>query len=1070
MSKKKSAVKPLLPAVPLLGPGALVVVCLCFFLSGCAALVYQIAWTREFAIVFGTSEIAVATVLAAYMGGLALGAMLAEKLLPRVACPIRIYAALELAIAVAAVALVPAAIWLADRLLVATLGSQTLPPSADQAGSTLFYLASAFVALAIPTMLMGATLPILARHVVRAEQQIGARVGMLYTCNTVGAVVGALLASLALLPELGLRGTIWLGAALNVLVSLIALVLASRHEDSSVAPDPDRSKDATPSLRFAFSSSPSPAWVLPLMCFSGAVSFLHEVLWTRILGHVLGSSIYAFGVMLASFLAGIAIGGAAGGLLARSQSAAARWLSLSQLASAAAAVAAWYAVERWAPLAGGLNARIVFGLVVLLPLSISIGLTYPLAVRVLAVRAEDAAPASARVYAWNTVGAIVGALGGGFLLLPALRFEGSVRLAVIASTVIALLAGIALARPQRIFLGTVAALALAAAVLFQPQRPDRLLQISPLSSGIFGDLVYYDVGRSASVAVARRNGRLLLRTNGLPEASIEARGAGLPLNGESWMSALAVLARPAAADMLIVGFGSGRVIEATPASVRSIDVVELEPKVIEANRAVSPMRARDPLTDARVNLILNDARGALALTSRRYDAIISQPSHPWTAGASHLYTREFMQQVRGHLTQDGIFVQWMNASLLNEELLRSLLATLIDVFGEVRLYRPDPDTLLFAASAAPIEPERLAAASDSRLLREPAHFAPLGIHSAEDLAAALALDSGGVSGFAAGARLITDNRNLFATASIENLGRGMTREALGRALAPYDPLRRADSEVFQLPGRQLRFDAIGRRLASFALADPSVAGRIEGMATALRTGEQAAFLRALAVTLDGHPDAGQRMLRESLADYPDSDLLRFESIKPWLGALAVGKAPPEVAALAAKLSEEPAQIIAAARYGAQDRWDVVAALDAGFTHVAWTAPWMQESAQLRSEWRVRAQNTELRPQRCDEVVAIIDPVVMLFPNVTMDVLRAWSAVGADRPAVLVESVSGLAQATLESAAQLGAGHRQYLQSNLAGLLHELEVLDLDQRVDKDRLREVRDQVRSAMVRLSTSVP
>ena len=207
-----------------------------------------------------------------------------------------------------------------------------------------------------------------------------------------------------------------------------------------------------------------------------------------------------------------------------------------------------------------------------------------------------------------------------------------------------------------------------------------LLVTSPLNVGTKGRVLYYDIGRSASVVMLAQDGGLALRTNGLPEALMDSPGSLQRFSGEFWLSPLAVIARPKARDMLIVGFGGGVVVEGVPPSVRNIDVIELEPKVIEANRETSALRKRNPLADPRVNIIVNDARGALRLTNRRYDAIVSQPSHPWTAGASHLYTREFMQLAHDHLTPDGVFVQWMNVIFMDEDLLRSLTATLLSVF------------------------------------------------------------------------------------------------------------------------------------------------------------------------------------------------------------------------------------------------------------------------------------------------------------------------------------------------------------------------------------------------------
>src|SRR5262249_10516907 len=156
-------------------------------------------------------------------------------------------------------------------------------------------------------------------------------------------------------------------------------------------------------------------------------------------------------------------------------------------------------------------------------------------------------------------------------------------------------------------------------------------------------------------------------------------------------------AEPQASSLLIVGYGGGVVLEDVPDSVQQVDVIEIEPRVLEANIAIRTLREHDPIADRRVKVIINDARVALNLTDRRYDAIVSQPSHPWTAAASHLYTREFLAQSRAHLRDNGVFVQWMNLTFIDEPLLRSLAATLLDIFADARLYRPDPFTLIFVA-------------------------------------------------------------------------------------------------------------------------------------------------------------------------------------------------------------------------------------------------------------------------------------------------------------------------------------------------------------------------------------
>ena len=493
---------------------------LCFFLSGTAALIYQTAWLRQFALVFGTSELAVATVLAAYMAGLALGAYAVERWLQELRRPVLGYALIELGIAASAIALVPVALWACDRLLLLAFGGQASPPSSEALGLSTFYLAATFIALALPTALMGATLPLLARQSVREEWQIAERIGLLYCMNTAGAVLGALLAAFVLLPQLGLARTVWGGAAVSVAVFLMAWLLTRRL--FAAANDAATARAHSPALKF--SARPGPVWVLPLMCAAGSIAFLHEVLWTRMLAHIVGSSIHAFAVMVASFLAGIALGGGAGAALARSRQRAVQLLALALLIGALWAPAAFWLIEHIAPAKAGLTANSyansLFGFALLLPLTIAIGSTYPLAVRIVARDVSDAALASARVYAWNTLGGIVGALAGGYWLIPALRYEGAVVLAAAGNCVLAALALLALeadtSRNRRLTASAAALLAVLTAMLYRPAAPTHLLLMSPLNINTDGRLIYYAVGRSASVTLMQQDGGLVLRTNGLP--------------------------------------------------------------------------------------------------------------------------------------------------------------------------------------------------------------------------------------------------------------------------------------------------------------------------------------------------------------------------------------------------------------------------------------------------------------------------------------------------------------------------------------------------------------------------
>ncbi|MCU0668681.1 MAG: fused MFS/spermidine synthase [Myxococcota bacterium] len=903
----------------------------CFFLSGFAALLYQTAWTREFGAVFGTSELAVATVLAAYMGGLAAGAALAGRFAMRVARPVLVYGLLELGIALAALA-VPLAIRAATALQIALLGGRELPADSGGLASALFYLACAFAILLVPTTFMGATLPLLARHAVRSDREVGPRIGTLYAVNTAGAIGGTLVCGFVLLPALGLRGTVWVGVALNALVFALA-VLVSRAQPRAVAMERGDANAAAAAVRL-----PRAFWILPLALLSGGVSFAYEVLWTRLLGHVLGGSIYAFATMLASVLVGIAVGGAIGARLATNPRAGARGFAMAQVATAILATLAFFAIDQVPAFAqrigagssGGLLTNAALAMAILVPPALAIGTTFPFAVRVLARGPADASPASARVYAWNTAGAISGSIAAGFFVLPALGYAGTLVVAVATNLALAAIASL-LAPGARIFAGIAAGAALLA--IARPSEPWRLLRTSPLSGqSATGDVTYFGVGRAATVLVLRREGRQDLRTNGLPESTLQPRGSrpGTELVA-AWLSVLPAAARPELSRMLIVGLGGGLAVESVPANVGAVDVVELEPEVVHANRLFSAWRRADPFADPRVAVRTNDARSALLLSDMRYDAIVSQPSHPWGAGASHLYTREFFSLAASRLTDTGVFVQWIGLSFVDEDLMRSLLATLQDVFPHVRVYRPNPMGVLFLSSAAPLDVE---SAVLRALGKASGDFGRAGIAVPEDLAASLALDEAGSRALAQGARISTDDRNRLATHSPRVLASPLGVAGANALFASQEPLAPVPAGL----------DAtyLVRRMAAAGLGE-----RAQRIADAQRSPVARAEARAALALQHGRTEIARRLAAEALALDPDS--VRALEI-----ALAAA-APDTERASRAGAHGETARALAQARLAAAERrWDALGALDAALAAIDVRSPLALEATRLRARWRLES--------------------------------------------------------------------------------------------------------------------
>lgn len=983
-------------------------VLVCFVLSGFAALLYQTVWTREFAFVFGTSELAVATVLAAYMGGLAAGSAIAGRFAHRVRRPVLVYGLLELGIALSALA-VPVAVKLSTALYVSLYGGLETPPASGGVSQALFYLASSFAILFVPTGLMGATLPMLARHAIREEREIGARIGLLYAANTAGAVAGTLVAAFLLLPALGQHRTVWVGAGLNGLVFVAAALLA-RLAPASHA---EGMRPAAPVGR-----APG-GWILPAILLSGVCSFVYEVLWTRLLGHVLGGSVYAFSTMLASFLVGITLGSAAASRLATSAPRAVRGFAVAQLGTAALSLAAFALVDHLPALAvrlgagwqGSVGANAALAASVLLPATLCIGATFPFAVRILARDAADASPASARVYSWNTVGAILGALGAGFFVVPLLGYHGSIASAATLNLALAAVAA-CFSTPRAFGILATAAVGAAALVLSPPRMPWNLLRSSPFElQPAEGDVAYFAVGRGATVLLLQRAGdpgTWHLRTNGLPEASIGAvgdRAGRYPVNG--WLSALPALMRPDAKSLVVVGLGGGLVVEDVPSGFSQVDVIELEPEVVAANRALASVRRRDPLADPRVRVHVNDARGSLLLTKARFDAIVSQPSHPWTAGASHLYTREFFELARDHLTQDGVFVQWIGLSFVDEFLLRSLVATLLEVFPWVEVYRPEPNAVLFIASRTALDP---AAAAAVAIARDPTLFANLGVHDASDVVRARVLDVESAREFARGVAPNTDDHNFFETRSTANLRtQALWVPGASRVLAPFEPLALEPSG----PERVRHV----RRLLSLGLAD-----RAQALATGTsQPGHRQAAL-GLVERAAGRDDRAAALFSEALRLDPGNSEARWALLRLRRKALVQGN--ERARALAAGLSDGQAAVLEGFLLESAGRAPEIEALEARLSSVPFQDPASADALRLRAAWRLAGKD----PGRAREALGLLDQATAADFSAGDGLLRARAAAQAGYPRVsltLVNEIAGslgrLPPATArDTAAELGA--------------------------------------------------
>lgn len=697
-----------------------------FFVSGVAGLVYQVVWTRYLALFLGHTSYAVIAVLAAFMGGLALGNAWLGAVVDRLPRPLLFYAGLELGIGVFAVVFPTYYEWVHQGFLAVV---RAVEPSGFLRLTLQFLFAS--ITIFVPTVLMGATLPALTRFVTRSLAELRGRVAALYAINSSGAVLGVILADWWWVPRLGLEVTVYLGAAMSLLVGLLALGASRVVQEGARPPEPPVESGTveqfTPAqLRLAVIG----------IGVSGFVAMLYEVAWTRLLGLALGSSTHAYSLMLATFISGIA----AGGWLVYRWKRQAHTLTAFGIAELALAgtlfVSLWfYDLLPWwfARLAGLLQrtpesfvvyellqALVCFG-VMFIP-AMCLGTTLPLASRIATAELERTGRSVGRVFAINTLGTVLGAVLTGLVFLPALGLAHTFVLGITLNALVGLsLLGGAGRRDRRVWVTAVAVcgVALWGASLLEPRWQKafsiglwRSRNLAPTISEYRKqvrnvDLRFHRDGAGSTVVVMAGSvgdGRetLMLRVNGKTDATSVG-----DLCTQVLASHLPMLMKSETPDVLIVGLGSGVTVGSALRypEVRRVDVVEISPEVAEAARRFFGPFNGNAFDDERMRLSLEDAKTFLQTTTNRYDVIINEPSNPWMAGVAAVFSHEYYTEIRNRLKPGGLAAQWLQVYETDDHTADLAINTFNSVFPYAAAWLAGARDVLLIGSTEPFQPD-----------------------------------------------------------------------------------------------------------------------------------------------------------------------------------------------------------------------------------------------------------------------------------------------------------------------------------------------------------------------------
>jgi spermidine synthase len=683
--------------------------------SGACALAYQLVWTRELRLVFGHSTAASAAVLAIFIGGLGAGSLLIGPRADRHPRPLALYARLEAAVALSA-ALTPVLLAVA-RAAYLSLGS-TL--AFGVVVSTLLRLLLSALVLLVPTLLMGGTLPAAARAVEGEGDTRRRATALLYGANTLGAVAGAVLATFYGFERLGNRGTLLTACAVNLGVAGAAALLARGVALVTAA---------SPGAALPVADRPAPRrFVLAACAIVGFAFFLLELVWYRMLSPLLGGSVFTFGLILATALLGIALGGLAYALVGRDRPATLIAFSATCLLEAAAVAAGFALGDRLALLAivlrplgnlafaGHVLGWFAVAALVVVPPAFVAGAQFPLLVALLGRGREHVGRDVGWATACNTGGAMLGALAGGFGLLPLVTAPGCWRLVAALLLVLGLVA--AWLDPRRGVLPRLApaAIALGVLALLAAPGPTAAFRHSGIGAGraeprdLAGPnetedwlreqrraVIWEAEGRESSVALLGSTG-LAFAVNGKVDGHARYDAGTQVMAG-----LLGALLHPHPRRVLVVGLGTGSTAGwlADVPGMERVDVVELEPAVAEVARRCAQVN-RNALANPRLRLFFGDAREHLLTTRERYDLVVSEPSNPYRAGIASLYSRDFYRVAAARLEEGGLFLQWVQAYEIHPGSLRSLYATLAADLPTVETWQTLPGDLMLVSSRAPL--------------------------------------------------------------------------------------------------------------------------------------------------------------------------------------------------------------------------------------------------------------------------------------------------------------------------------------------------------------------------------
>lgn len=700
-----------------------------FILSGVAALIYQVVWFKHLSYFLGNTTYSQAAVLATFLGGLSIGSWWWGKKADSTKNPLKLFAWLEIAIAIYCFFYVQIFDF-TEQVFVDIVINQGL--SSESTVVFIMKLLVSSITMLIPTILMGGTLPILVRFISNSLEEVGKNLTLLYFMNSLGAVVGSILAGFYFLETFGLKSTTYIAAFIDLIVGIICLYMAIFKPMIEKITTPTEGKKELDS-RFKISAKKYRI-ILLIAAITGFCAMLYEVAWVRLLIPILSSSTYSFTLILTVFISGITIGSLILYFGIHRIKKPFLFLGLCQMAIVISILITMPLYEKvpfkiWQLIGSDMRTtdgyaiymrtQIFYTFLIMIIPTIFMGMSLPIAGKMAIEKIEDSGRSIGKVFSLNTLGTVFGSLIAGLILIPFIGIRSTIHIGLLINVILSVLVLWQKGILSRFKKGlTISILSISFLFYFTSSdqeawvfsimtseisrkinrvKPPKDYEAFIESSRKKGKLLYYNEGVSGTIAVGQRDDQVYLYTNGKGDAnSLSDKRTQVTLGQ------LPMILHPNADTVFVIGFGSGTTIGhvLTHKTVKYAEVAEISPEVIEASVHFNFMN-EEPLKDPRLNVIQDDGVSALRLSRYKYDIIISQPSNPWSAGVGNLFTKEFFNDCKQKLSNGGYLAQWFSLYEMDDKSLKLIMRTALSEFNYISLWHIGKSDVLMMCSNTP---------------------------------------------------------------------------------------------------------------------------------------------------------------------------------------------------------------------------------------------------------------------------------------------------------------------------------------------------------------------------------